>query len=274
MTGTDQRQRPAPRRGGRSSAPPPLPMDPRIRQRRIEVRRHAGRRRLRVLLACLGTAAAVTAAAAATRSPLLDVDHVDVRGAERTPRRQFLHAGGLVGRPAMTDVDSATVARRVEALPWVLDARVRRQWPGTVRVDVVERDPVAAVPAEGAWAVVDAAGRVLEVVGAKPGGLPVLGGVPSPGPPGSTLAPAAGVPLGVAAAVPAGLRPRVADVATVAGGEVELRLAPPGVVVRLGRPVDLDAKLAALAALVAGADLTATAAVDVRVPRAPVLTRR
>lgn len=272
---TDQRQRPA---AGPGADRPSLlrrpPMDPRIRQRRIEVRRDAGRRRLRVLLACLGVATVVGGAAAATRSPLLDVDRVEVAGAERTPRGQVVNAGGLGGRPAMTDVDTATVARRVEALPWVLDARVGKEWPGTVRVEVVERQAVAAVPADGGWAVVDAAGRVLEVAVAKPAGLPVLGAVPSPGRPGSMLAPASAVALRVAAALPAQVRARVADVAAVAGGEVELQLVPAGSVVRLGRPVDLEAKLQSLATLLTRADLAGVAVVDVRVPRAPVLTRR
>ncbi len=130
------------------------------------------------------------------------------------------------------------------------------------------------MPADGAWAVVDGAGRVLEVAVAKPAGLPVLGAVPSPGRPGSMLAPASAVALRVAAALPAEVRARVADVAAVAGGEIELQLVPAGSVVRLGRPVDLEAKLQSLTTLLTRADLAGVAVVDVRVPRAPVLTRR
>ncbi|MBV8559692.1 MAG: hypothetical protein JO050_02895, partial [Acidimicrobiia bacterium] len=51
-------------------------IDPRFRQRRIEVRRLEGRRRLRVLLVLAGFFFAALLAWAVTRSPFLDVDHV------------------------------------------------------------------------------------------------------------------------------------------------------------------------------------------------------
>lgn len=255
--------------------PPPVRMDPRIKQRRQEVRREEGRRRRRVLLCCLGVAAALGGAAGASRSPLFDVDYVDVRGAEQTPRMEVLRAGGLDGHPAMVDIDSGTVARQVEALPWVEGAAVTREWPGTVRIDLTERRPAAVLPAgEGQWAVADATGRVLAVGPDKPAALPVIGGVPQPGPPGSTLGQDVRPALRVAASLPGELKERVADVASVPGGEVELQLVPPGGVVRLGPPAGLGEKLRVLRALLEQADLAGLAVIDVRVPNAPALTRR
>ncbi|MGH9179241.1 MAG: cell division protein FtsQ/DivIB [Acidimicrobiales bacterium] len=255
--------------------PGPVRMDPRIRQRRLEVRREEGRRRRRALLVCLAVAVTLAGAAGATRSPLLDVDYVDVRGAEQTPRLEVLRAGGLDGHPAMVEVDSGSVARKVEALPWVRDATVRRDWPGTVRIDLTERRPAAVLPAgQGEWAVADAAGRVLAVGADKPAALPVIGGVPQPGPPGSSLGRDVRPALEVAASLPPALQPRVADVASVAGGQVELQLVPPGGVVRLGPPSGLAEKLRVLQALLEQADLARLAVIDVRVPTAPALTRR
>lgn len=250
-------------------------MDPRIRRRRVEVRRHEGRRRLRILVGCVAVAGVATAAVGAGRSPLFDVDYVDVRGADRTPRLAVVAAGRLTGHPAMLDVDTATVARRVEALPWVGEATATREWPGTVRVDVVERRPAAVLPAgEGRWALADVTGRVLAVGPDKPPGLPVIGNVPAPGEPGTTLGRAAEPSLEVAASLSPELRSRIADVAAVEGGEVELQLVPPGGVVRLGPPVDLEEKLRVLATVLARADLAGLVSIDVRVPSAPALTRR
>lgn len=250
-------------------------MDPRIRQRRLDVRRDQGRHRLRLLVGSVSVAALVVVAVGATRSPLFDVDYVDVRGAEQTARLEVVGAGRLDDHPAMLDVDTATVARRVEALPWVLDARARRQWPGTVRIDIVERRPVAVVPAgEGIWAVADAEGRVLAAGPEKPPDLPVVGNQPPAGRPGTWLAPSAVPSLRVAAALVPELRARVADVATTPGGEVELQLVPPGGVVKLGPSVDLTLKLDVLATVLGRADLDRVAVIDVRVPRAPALTRR
>lgn len=257
------------------TAPPALPIDPRIRRRRIEVRRDEGRRRRRIVVSCVVVAAAVAGASGATRSPLLDVDRVVLEGAERTTRDAVVELGHLASSPPMLDVDTATLARRVEALPWVLEARARRQWPSTIRVDVVERRAAAVLPAgEGVWALADGTGRVLAVGPEKPPGLPVLGAVPPPGQPGTTVGGETRPSLAVAAALPDDLRPRIADVAAVPGGEVELQLVPPGGVVRLGPPVDLDEKLRVLATVLARAELADVAVIDLRVPRAPALTRR
>lgn len=265
----------APPRGAPEGRAPPVPMDPRFRRRRIEVRRDEGRQRLRILLGCVAVLVAALVAAGAGRSPLFDVDYVDVRGADQTARRQIVAAGRLAGHPAMVDVDTAVVARRVEALPWVLDAAARRQWPGTIRIDVTERRPAAVLPAAGgAWALVDRAGRVLRIGSEKPAGLPVVGDVPRPRREGAAVAAAAMPSLRVAAALPDGVRDRVADVATLEGGDVQLWLAPPGGVVRLGPPVDLQAKLSVLATMLARVELTRVAVIDVRVPRSPSLTRR
>ena len=250
-------------------------MDPRFRQRRVQVRRQEGRRRLRFLGASAAVVAAVSGAVGATRSPLLDVDRVEVKGATRTPRSDLLAASGLDASPLMTEVDVEGVARRAEALPWVERARAWRVWTNGVVIDVTERTPVAVVPAGGGgWAAVDGGGRVLEVTAARPPGLPALAGATAAGPPGSHLVPGAGDRLRVAATLPETLRSRVVEVLVVPAGEVVLRLAPPGGEVRLGRSDDLEAKLMAAATVldkVGGAGLRV---LDVRVPHAPVLTRR
>lgn len=251
-------------------------IDPRIRQRRVQVRRDEGRRRLHVLTASLAVVGVLAAGAGMTRSPLLDVDYVDVRGAEKTPREALLRATGLRGHPLMVEIHTDQVIRRAEALPWVKKATARREWPGTVRVEVTERAPAAVLPVDEGrrWAIADVTGRILEVGTAKPAGLPVIGNVRDVGAPGSSIANAAGASLDVAASLPRSLRPRVADVATGPGGEVELQLVPPGGVVRLGVSEDLDQKYSALLTLLEKVDLAKLAVIDVRVPRAPVLTRR
>lgn len=251
-------------------------IDPRIRQRRAQVRREEGRRRLHVLVASVAVAGVLATGAGLTRSPVLDVDYVDVRGAERTPREAVLRATGLSEHPLMVEVHTDRIVRRAEALPWVKDATARRQWPGTVRIDITERVPTAVVPVENGrrWAVADVTGRILDVGETKPGDLPVIGNVREVGAPGSSIALEAAASLDVAARLPTRLRPRVADVATGPGGEVELQLAPPGGVVRLGVAEALDQKFAALVTLLDKVDLAQVSVIDVRVPRAPVLTRR
>lgn len=180
-------------------------MDPRIARRRVEVRREEGRRRLRILSGCAIAAVVLSLLVGSLWTPIFKVRHVRVGlgtpaagpavgpaapGAVPLSAQQVIAAAGLAKHPLMIDVDGAAVARRLDAVPSLGDARVSVDWPGTVSITVVERRPVAVVAAsqrQGAaarWAVVDATGRVLSVVPAPVPGLPVVYGVasfPAPG---------------------------------------------------------------------------------------------
>jgi cell division protein FtsQ len=239
------------------------------------VRRHEGRRRLRLVVGALASAMAIAAAWGLTRSSLLDVDHVRLTGAEHTqPVRVIQTAGSLPGRP-MVDLDEGAAASQIERLPWVADARVHREWPNTVVIDVREREPAAAVPARsGGWALVDGTGRVLAPVGEAPADRPVLEGVPPAGGPGTSVAPLTRGPLEVARALTPAMRLHVAGVVRTPDGELQLRLRSEGVV-HLGDHDALAAKLLATETVLAHVDDTrSVAALDVRVPESPVLTRR
>lgn len=249
--------------------------DPRILARRVEVLRSEGRRRLRRVLWGLGAVGLLGAAAASTQTPLLDVDRVEVVGVARLPAGDVLAAAADAGAgegAALVDVDTDAVARALEALPGVAEATVRRDWPGTVAVEVVERVPVAAVTSADGAALVAADGIVVDVVDAPPAGLPVLQArLPALEPGAVVDAPEL---LAVAAALPPELAGRVAAVVASAGAEgtVELRLAEGGVA-RLGPPAELGAKLVAVVTVLDQVDLACLAILDVRVPSAPAVTR-
>jgi cell division protein FtsQ len=254
--------------------PATAPIDPRFRRRRIEVRRRAGRRRLRLLVGMSASVAAIGAAWGASRSPLLDVDHVRLTGATHTRSRTIIQsAGSLPGRP-MVDLDEAAAAHRIERLPWVADARVTRQWPNIVSIEVRERAPAASVPAaRGGWALVDDSGRVLAPVASAPADRPELEGVPPVGPPGTLVPATTRAPLEVARALTPAMRLRVGAVVRAPDGELQLRLRADGVV-RLGDAGRLEPKLVAAEAVLGDVDAARVAVLDVRVPDTPVLTRR
>jgi cell division protein FtsQ len=256
-----------------ANTPPRVAVDPRIRQRRIDVRRHQGRRRLVVAAAVAAVAALLGGGWGATRTPLLDVDRVEVVGASHTGPGAVAAVAGIRRGQAMVDVDVAGARRRVTALPWVARAEVRRGWPGTVRIRVFERALLAVTRADGgAWALVDRAGRVLAHVPQPPSDVAELDGLPPAGAPGTALGAPAAAALAVVAALPSGLAPRVSAVAVAADG-VALRLRPAGEV-RLGSAQQLDDKLRAALSVLAAVDGRTVGTVDVRIPAAPVLTRR
>ena len=65
---------------------------------------------------------------------------------------------------AMPFVDLDTVRGRLMTLSWVEDARVSRQLPDTLVIDIVERKPVAVLAKPDRMVLIDATGRELEAV--------------------------------------------------------------------------------------------------------------
>ena len=250
-------------------------MDPRISARRIAVRRDEGRRRLRRLAWLGGAVAVVALALGSTRTPLLDVDHIDVHGlasGDDAARAALAAAGVRAGAP-LIDLDLAGAEAALESLPGVARAEVRRRWPGTVEVRVTPRTPVAIVHSLAGDAVVGADGVVV-AAGADAAAV-AAGLVAVDGPAG--LAPGdrftARPLLLVAEALPAALRGPVASVgASDDEGAVELRLHD-GAIVRLGAADQLGAKLVAVATVLEQVDTGCLAVLDVRVPAAPTVTR-
>ena len=243
---------------------------PRFRSRRIEVRREEGRRRRFRLALVLSILAFVAVAVAIVRSPVLDVDAVRISGTVRTTPQEVRAAAGIRPGSAMIDVDPGAVARRVEARPWVAEASVHRHWPSTVEVEVTERRPVAQARNGDTWSALDRSGRVLARLDAPDPGLVVVAGI-TPGPPGSSVGTEDGLVLASALSARLG-----ADAGSIAQGseglELELR---DGIAVRFGSVDALDEKLFALHAILTKARRDPPiATIDVRVPSAPVLTRK
>lgn len=246
---------------------------PRFRARRIEVRRDAGRRRLRrlgalgVVLVLLGLGYGLT------RSPLLDLDHVEVAGVEHTDPTLLLRAGRLdLGQP-MTDIDIDRARAAIAALPWVDTVSIRRHWPGTLQVDVTERRAVAALTVEGGhWLVLDASGRVLEDRTTRPTDLAVLAPVGSVAEPGSTI-PDALAAISLAGYVTPDLRAWFTEIVTDPDGALEARLAN-GITAIFGPPTHLSDKMIGLATVLTRVDLKDLARIDLQVANSPVLTRR
>ncbi len=244
--------------------PEPL-IDPRLQARRLEVTRDRGRRRLRRLLTVLAVVALAAGAFGVTRSPLLDVDHVAYQGTSGPRSTELAAAADLRPGAPMVEVDPGAVSRRIAELPWVDTVEVVRDWPGTVVVRVTERVPVA-VDATGAG--IDAGGHVIGPVAAD--GLPEVDITTAEV--GTVVDDAHRDLVAVVAAMPPDLRAEVRE-ARVDDGEVVLVLTD-RIHVRFGGAERASAKFAAIEALLDQAGRSTTAAIDVRVPSSPSLTRR
>ncbi|HMK12834.1 MAG TPA: FtsQ-type POTRA domain-containing protein [Acidimicrobiales bacterium] len=252
-------------------APRPT-MDPRLRQRRIDVRRAEGRRRLRRLMIGFGAVATVALAWGFTYSTFLDVDHVVVRGESHTTETDIRAAAAIGRGQPMVYIDTGAARRRVESLPWVARAEVHRDFPGTVRIDVVERVPVVAtaIPA-GGWRLFDAEGHAVGDASGLPPGIIAMSGPTPPVAVGAEVSAAELAAIDAAVSMPQSLKQRVGAVALAKDGTIDLQLAPEGTI-HLGSPVDLPAKYLAAVAVLDQVDPHKTIGVlDVRAPEAPVL---
>lgn len=252
-------------------------IDPRIRARRIEVQRTEGRRRLQRLAIAGGAVAFVASLLWLTTTPLLDVDAIRVQGAGHTGDAAVLAAIDIHRGDALLTTDISGAAARLARLPWVSTAKVRRSWPGTVAITVVERTPVAAIASRrGGWVLVDAGGRQLATTPQPAIELVRVAGralVPAPG---VLAGPAYDGALTVAAAIPRSLRSVVQSVWPKRDGTVDAIVVLPGgdtATARLGAPTQLESKLVALASVLERADLADVRVIDLRVPGAPALTR-
>jgi cell division protein FtsQ len=199
---------------------------------------------LRVVTAAVAVlAVAGLAGWAVLVSPLLAVREVGVVGAERIdPSAVTELAAPTVGTP-LARVDTAAVETRVLGLPLVKDVDVVRAWPRTLEVRLVERVPIAAVPAGGAFHLVDAEAVIVAEVADVPADLPIVDvdlGVSAAG--------ALRAAASVLTALPEDLRADVEQLGAGTPDDVRMRLRDGGEVV-WGAPTDSELKSRVLQAL-------------------------
>jgi cell division protein FtsQ len=100
------------------------------------------------------------------------VQSVTLDGRAETAQKEIARMLGINRGDLMLYVDVDEARARLEALPWVKSAEVRRVWPNRIHVHIVERRPVALWQLEGAVAVIDAAGE--PIAGEDPARFPDL----------------------------------------------------------------------------------------------------
>jgi len=225
-------------------------MDPRVRERRIAVKRERGRRRLIIVGSIAGVVVLLVAALAVLSSSLFAVERVDVQGAtysqNRYPDELQAVVDGLLGEPVLL-VDTMSAERDLEQIPWIERAFVTTDFPNRVLIDVRERLPVAAlVGSDARYRVIDRDGRVLDVLDGRPRDYMLVTGPAPDVEPGEL----AGEPFALAAqlvsALPAEIRALTESVSVDATtGDFGLAFTG-GIDVRLGSFDRIDSKLARL----------------------------
>jgi cell division protein FtsQ len=158
-------------------------------QRRVPVRRgplaKKTANRLKIVLAILAVAGGLAICASALygyaehswRFRLCSADHLEIGGTETVPRRQVMEVFAPdLGRNIFT-VPLTERRRQLEAIPWVESATVIRLLPDRLRVDLVERTPVAFVRMGSRISLIDRNGVLMDLPRARKFSFPVVKGM-------------------------------------------------------------------------------------------------
>jgi hypothetical protein len=144
-------------------------MDPRLRARRIAVRREIGKRRLQWLVVGGGGLLLVAGTLTLLGSSLFSISSVTPSGARRIDA-ETLHIAidDLMGTPALL-VDTRAIERKLELSPWVQRARVSVDFPHNATIELVERVPIATYGgSDGRFRIMAADGVVVDVIAGRP----------------------------------------------------------------------------------------------------------
>lgn len=251
-------------------------VDERIAERRREVRDGRRRARLRRTLTVLALLALLAIGYAVERSPLVALSEIQVSGTERLDPDAVIAAADLELGTSTLRLDLDAAAARVRTLPLVGDVDATRVDPLTVRIAVVERQPLLVATTGRDGVLVDGEGVVV-ARGSEDGLVPIVlpaGAVlPAPGRPVAAL-PMLAAAHAIHDQLPPELRQRVARIEAHSVEDVDLRLRMPDaepVLVHLGRAERVDEKVRALLAVLADVGDVAVSSIDVRAPATPVV---
>lgn len=112
-----------------------------------------------------------------TRSAHFAVREIKVSKLEHVSPESIQARAGIALGTNLFSVDLAEVARAVQQEPWVKSARARRELPGTITIDVVERQ-ASCVVAMGALYLADRQGAVFKRANPdEAASLPVVTGI-------------------------------------------------------------------------------------------------
>ena len=223
-------------------------IEPRLRDRRLAVKKAETRKRLKWVVIATAVIAVVVGGLAVLGSSLFDVQDVEVEGAVYTDDEAL---AGIVedlrGSPVLR-IDTGDVERQVEQIPWVRDARVTTDFPHGVKIEILERQPALAFEGEdGRYRVIDDEGRVLDVLDGQPVEYLQLTSSERPALAAGQFAPEG---FGAAASLVQALTPRMAaraESVSIAPDGSDLRLMlRGGTEVRFGAAEDLIVKLVRL----------------------------
>lgn len=209
-------------------------IDPRMRARRVAARKDENKRKLFIFGLVFAAVAAVVLVVAMLGSRIFDVREVDVQGVVYSDQAAVDAVVTELRGQAVLLVDTRAAEVQLEAIPWVERATVRRDFPHTVYIDIRERRPVASFQgADGMFRVIDASGRVLDVLAGQPVEYLVITGQHAAVPAGEFAGPSYAAAANLVLSLPdelraitssVGINPTTGGLSMVVNGTIQVRL--------------------------------------------------
>jgi cell division protein FtsQ len=112
-------------------------------------------------------------------TPVFGARSVAVVGTKTLTVERIRRAADISTGTPLARLDTGKVRSRILAIPEVRKATVLRSWPGTVRIKITERTPVAVIARNGQFVIVDSLGVPYLVEKTRPAELPLIT-VPNP----------------------------------------------------------------------------------------------
>lgn len=198
-------------------------------------------------------------------SPLVEVRHVEVSGLSTTRDAPRIRAALRDAATGMTTlhVRPAELKAAVEPFAEVRTLSVSSSFPSTLKIEVAQREPVAAITAGKRRVAVAGDGTLLPASPAAKLATVSVTALPH----GGAVEGRARILVFALAGAPAALRPKIGRAYTASDG---IRVAlEEGPVIRFGRPERMAAKWAAAARVLAAPSSAGAEVIDVRLPERP-----
>lgn len=145
--------------------------------------RHAGLKGMAILFGATAVAGmlvgghTVTVVSALTAWSGLAIDEVKITGQSEASEVDVLDRLAIGSYPSIVTFDALAARERVEALPWVERVTIRKLYPGTLQVAIVEKEPFAIWQHDGVTSLIDKNGKAItDHIGPRYASLPMVVG--------------------------------------------------------------------------------------------------
>lgn len=102
-----------------------------------------------------------TVASAVTAFVGFGIENVKISGQSETSEVDVLAALDIGTYPSLLTLDLNTARERIEALPWVKQATLKKHFPDGLEIELAEREPYALWQNNGKISLIDETGRVI-----------------------------------------------------------------------------------------------------------------